>query len=105
MSITIVIKGLESMSAKATAETVEGPTRQAIAAIGEELATSKGTGMGVRVNSLALQVQGMAAAIDTSLVWPRTSGGAWEAHTIEDFEAIAAEILPQAGALIEQAWG
>lgn len=104
MSITVVVTGLEELQAKSQAETVTQPIEAAIQNIGSELATAKGGGLGVRVNTLALAVSSMAAVVETSLVWPRETGNAWEAKTIIDFEAAAADHLPAAGAQIEELW-
>ena len=104
MSITLVVTGLDALQAKSQAETVTQPVEAAIERIGAELATAKGGGLGVRVNTLALAVSGMAAVIETSLVWPRETGNAWEAKTVVDFEAAAADHLPQAGAQIVETW-
>lgn len=104
MNLYIRVSGLDELDAKASGDTVRGPVQGAIEAIVAELATAKGSGIGVQRNLLASSLDDMSATITTSLNWPRTSGVSWEDHTQQDFDDMADQQLESAGAAIEQAW-
>ncbi len=106
MNLYVDISGLPELQSKADdAGLIAQPAQQVIEAIGYDLSTPKGGGMGVQVNSLALSVSGMAAVITTSLIWPRTQGTSWAQRTSDDFDDVANAKLQELGSKITQAWG
>lgn len=79
---------------------IEGLAREelegALVDMGTELATPKGTGRGVQVNSLSFEVKSGMAEVESSLVFPRTTGEAWLARSLSDAESMAEEVLQSA---------
>ncbi len=104
MNLYVTIDGLDELQSKADPAIVSDPAQEAIEAIGIDLSTPKGAGLGVQVNTLAYQVDAMATIITTSLIWPRTKGQAWADRTGQEFEDVATDILQGVDVKITQAW-
>lgn len=69
----------------------------ALEKMGSDLAKPKGGGMGVKVNSLSFEVSSSLATVESSLVWPRTTGETWLARSLSEAEGVAVEHLQAAG--------
>lgn len=64
--------------------------------MGDELSKPKGQGIGVHVNSLSYEVSSGLATVASTLVWPRTTGESWLAHSESDAEDMAETTLQAA---------
>lgn len=104
MNLRIVIKGADELQARLQPELVQEPLQEAVEAVAGELATPKGNGLGVRLNTLGLTVSGMAARVETSLVWPRTTGQAWLGHSLDDADPLVEEALARVEQAMAEGW-
>lgn len=77
----------------------------ALEKMGDELSTPKGKGLGVQVNSLSFEVTSGLATVESSLIWPRTTGESWLARSAAEAEGIADQALQAAGEAIVQGVG
>lgn len=73
--------------------------------MGQDLATPKGTGLGAQVNSLSVRVGSGLATVESSLVWPRTTGESWLARSLSEGEDLAETVLEEVEAAIVEGVG
>lgn len=97
MKLSIHVTGVEEAQAAFKPEVVQQNLDAALTETATELATPKGAGLGVQVNSLSFSMQSGMAQVESSLVWPRTTGENWMRRTEEDFESIGQTALAAAG--------
>lgn len=97
MRLSVHIQGAEDAAARMSPDAVQGALQGAIEQIADDLGTPKGGGLGVQVNTLSVSVSSGVAQVESSLVWPRTTGQAWLARSTQEGEAIALTAIEAAG--------
>jgi hypothetical protein len=102
MPFSVTVRGADEAQSKLSPDKVQGALQGAIEQIGEDLATPKGGGLGVKVNTLTLNVSSGLAVVESSLVWPRTTGQSWLVRSQQDGESVALIALEAAGEQLAQ---
>lgn len=105
MNLHIHLEGADQLIARLTDDAVQDPLSRAVEDVANQIGTPKGSGMGVRVNSLGVEIEGLSATVTSSTNWPRTTGISWLTRSEEDAQAIAEASLASAEAEIESALG
>ena len=91
------VVGLQAALAALDPEKVPAARDAALAELAAELATPKGSGLGVVNNNLMAAAATGLAAVESTLIWPRTTGQTWVARTLQDAEAYGDAILAAQG--------
>jgi hypothetical protein len=103
MRLSITVRGAEEAQAQLAPDAVHGALQQALEEVADDLSTSKGGGLGVQVNSLSATVGTNLAVVESSLIWPRTTGESWLARSEEEAESVAVIALEAAAEDLAQA--
>ena len=103
MRLSITVQGAEEAAQRMSPDAVQAASQQAVEAVADDLSTPKGGGLGVQVNSLSAAVGSGLAIVESSLIWPRTTGESWLQRSEEDAEVVGVIALEAAAGELAQA--
>lgn len=102
MPFSVRLTGVEDAQQQLSPSAPQDALQAVIEQLADELSTPKGGGLGVQVNSLMQNVDTGLAIVESSLIWPRTTGESWLARSQQEGESIAIIALDAAGEKLAQ---